>query len=33
MAWLPSPRHTPKQPIGNRSRNGHTSSLGNRMSS
>ena len=33
IAWLLSPRHIPKQPIGNRSRNGHCLSLGRRMSS
>lgn len=32
-AWLLRPRHIPKQPIGNRRRNGHFSSLGRRISS
>lgn len=33
MAWLLSPKQIPKQPIGNRRRNGHISSLGSNMSS
>ena len=32
-AWLLRPRQIPKQPIGNRRRKGHFSSLGRRMSS
>lgn len=33
IAWLLRPKQIPKQPIGNRSRNGHLSSFGRRMSS
>lgn len=32
-AWLLRPRQIPKQPIGNLSKNGHSSSFGRRMSS